>query len=92
MLTYLSDLIKTARDSTLAGFERNRDPLLLPFKEDVLGVEVTNLKILAYRLPALDGLKGLVTTNALLTDEELRVIVLSVSEILESDISNEYIR
>lgn len=60
-------------------------PPLIPYKDEVLGVLTVGLKTASSRRPALAGLQGMVTTENLLTDEELAFVVHSVNEIMEAD-------
>lgn len=55
---------------------------LLPYKDQVLGVFTVGLKATSSCLPALSGLKYMVTTPDLLSDEELGFIVHNVNELL----------
>ncbi|KAH9943852.1 ARM repeat-containing protein [Amylocystis lapponica] len=88
VLSLLSDLIAAARDST------SRDPEVLPtegdvplspFKDEVLGVLTVGLKTTPSAASALDGLKGMITTAGLLTDEELGFVVHNVNELLQRE-------
>ncbi|KII87506.1 hypothetical protein PLICRDRAFT_55462 [Plicaturopsis crispa FD-325 SS-3] len=89
VLSLLSDLIVAARDSaTVASSDSDaaEEVFILPFKDAVLGVFTVGLKTQASRRSALAGLKGLVTTKHLLTDDELGFVVHNTNEALQADI------
>ena len=84
-LRLLSDVVEAARDSVL------RDPEVLPaegeaplspYKDEVLGVFTVGLKNTGTCKHALEGLKNMVTTQGLLSDEEFGFVVHNVNEIL----------
>ncbi|KZT67370.1 ARM repeat-containing protein [Daedalea quercina L-15889] len=85
-LRLLADVISAARDSmpndpeTLPAEE---DIPLAPYKDEVLGVLTVGLTAGSSAQPALDGLKALVTTRALLADDELGFVVHKVNELLQ---------
>ena len=84
-LRLLADVIIAARDSTKLEPETLPDHdevALAPYKDEVLGVFTVGLKTATIRKYALDGLKGLVTTRGLLSDEELGFVVHNVNEVL----------
>lgn len=83
ILYLLSDIVIAARDSMAKNI--SEDVPLMPYKDEVLGVFSVGLKASSSRLPTLSGLKGLITTKTLLSDEELGFIVHNVDEIIESD-------
>lgn len=88
VLLLLSDLVIAARDSISNDIGSSTDKPeapLMPYKDEVLGVFTVGLKTSTSRRAALDGLKGMVTTPTLLTDEELGFIVHNVNEILQGD-------
>lgn len=96
ILTLLSDFITAARDSLSklpplpAQVEDDIEteltvPPLMPYKDEVLGVLTVGLKAVSSRRSALAGLQGMVTTENLLTDEELSFAVHSVNEVLEAN-------
>lgn len=58
---------------------------LLPYKDEVLGVLTVGLSTQSTCCHALDGLKGLVTTHGLLTDEEVGFVVHKVNELLSGE-------
>jgi hypothetical protein len=58
-------------------------PLL--FNEEVLGILTASLRNSITAVPALDGLKWMVTMNNPLADAELRSVVYDVSELLLAD-------
>ncbi|KAF8909296.1 Dos2-interacting transcription regulator of RNA-Pol-II-domain-containing protein [Gymnopilus junonius] len=84
-LFLLSELIIAARHSATKSSSSGIDPPLSPFKDDVLGVLTTGLKLSGSRLAALSGLTAMVSTPHLFSDEELGFIVHHVNEILEDD-------
>ncbi|KAL4245852.1 MMS19 nucleotide excision repair protein [Abortiporus biennis] len=87
-LRLLSDIIIAARDSTLHNADALPDEVVVPlsaFKDEVLGVLTVGLKATSTSRPALDGLKGMVTTQGLLTDEEVGFVVHNVNELLSED-------
>lgn len=82
----LAELVAAARDS-ISNSEPSleSDVPLMPFKDEVLGVFTVGLKTAPSCQPALAGLKAMVTTPGLLTDEELGFIVHSANDILQAD-------
>ncbi|TFK51878.1 ARM repeat-containing protein [Heliocybe sulcata] len=78
-LALLSDLIKAARDSTL---DSTPGVKLTAFKDDLLGIMTVGLKSESSCTASLDGLKAMVTTNGLITSEELGYVVHNVNEII----------
>ncbi|KAI0773303.1 ARM repeat-containing protein [Trametes elegans] len=87
-LRLLADLIEAARKSTADDPEvlpEEGDVPLSSYKDEVLGVLTVGLKTPASALPAIDGLKSMVLTRGLLTDEELGFVVHNVNEILQKD-------
>ncbi|KXN90718.1 hypothetical protein AN958_04003 [Leucoagaricus sp. SymC.cos] len=96
ILTVLAEFTTAARDSftKLQSQPAKTDddmeteitaPPLTPYKDEVLGVLTVGLKAASTRRPALTGLQGMVTTENLLTDEELGFVVHNVNDILEAD-------
>lgn len=79
----LSELIASARDSMDKAPYLKVDPPLLPFKDEVLGVLTAGSSLPATRTIAFLGLKALVSTKGLLSDEELGFIVHNADEIIE---------
>ncbi|KAL1941257.1 hypothetical protein VTO73DRAFT_7469 [Trametes versicolor] len=87
-LRLLADLIEAARKSTAEDPEvlpEEGNVPLSPYKDEVLGVLTVGLKTPASALPAIDGLKSMVRTGGLLTDEELGFVVHNVNDILQKD-------
>ncbi|KAI0333855.1 ARM repeat-containing protein [Cubamyces sp. BRFM 1775] len=87
-LRLLADLIEAARKSTAQEPEVLPDEgsvPLSPYKDEVLGVLTVGLKAPASALPAIDGLKSMVRTVGLLTDDELGFVVHNVNELLQKD-------
>ncbi len=85
-LRLLSDIINAARDSTQISdaetLPADEDIPLLPYKDEVLGVLTVGLTATPTCRQALDGLKGLVTTRGLLTNEEIGYAIHKVNELL----------
>lgn len=93
-LRLLADLIEAARKSTAEDPEvlpEEGNVPLSPYKDEVLGVLTVGLKT-ASALPAIDGLKSMVRTGGLLTDEELGFVVHNVNDILQKDEDESEIR
>ncbi|EMD39279.1 hypothetical protein CERSUDRAFT_82017 [Gelatoporia subvermispora B] len=87
-LRLLADFISAARDSTSQDPEvlpDEGDVPLAPVKDEVLGVLTVGLKTPSTAPPALDGLKALVTTRGLLSDEEVGFVVHNVNELLQKE-------
>ncbi|KAF8889317.1 ARM repeat-containing protein [Infundibulicybe gibba] len=85
VLVLLGELITAARGAvTVEGHEGDESPLL-PYKDEVLGAMTSGIKNPPTRRPAIVGLIALVTTNSLLSDEEIGFIVHNVNEILQAD-------
>ncbi|EPT02988.1 hypothetical protein FOMPIDRAFT_1142982 [Fomitopsis schrenkii] len=85
-LRLLADVIVAARDSMPKDPEvlpAEEDIPLAPYKDEVLGVLTVGLTARSSAQSALDGLKALVTTRGLLTDEELGFVVHKVNELLQ---------
>ncbi|KAF5335990.1 hypothetical protein D9611_006343 [Ephemerocybe angulata] len=76
-LVLLAQFIEAARDSS------SMDSFLLPYKDEVLGALSSGLKAHNLRLPALTGLKALVTSKGLLSDQELGFIIHHLNEIIQ---------
>jgi DNA repair/transcription protein MET18/MMS19 len=83
VLSLLSSLIAAARDSTVKA-DNAEDIFLLPFKDEVLGVLVTGLKAQSSLRSAIEGLNGIVTTPALLDDQEVGFVVQKVNDVISS--------
>lgn len=60
------------------------DVFLLPFKDEVLGVLIVGLKAQSSLRPAIEGLNGMVTTPALLDDQEIGFVVQKVNDVISS--------
>jgi len=79
-LVFLAQFIEAARDS----IPQDSDELYLsPYKDEIIGALTGGLKAHNLRLPALTGLKGLVMSERLLSDQELGFIVHNVNEIIQ---------
>jgi len=81
----LSELTASARDSMDKAPSLEVDPPLFPYKDEVLGVFTAGSSLPATRTIALLGLKALVSTKGLLSDEELGFIVHNADQIIEKD-------
>jgi DNA repair/transcription protein MET18/MMS19 len=79
LLVHLAAFVDAARQSILA--KESGKPLLEQSKDEMLGAFTTGLKSSA-AAPALEGLKSMVLTPSLLTDDETRYIVHSVDDML----------
>ncbi|OCH91496.1 ARM repeat-containing protein [Obba rivulosa] len=87
-LRLLADFIAASRDSISKDTEvlpDEEDVPLAPYKDEVLGVLTVGLRTPSTAPPALDGLKALVTTRGLLTDEEIGFVVHNVNELLQKE-------
>jgi DNA repair/transcription protein MET18/MMS19 len=80
----LAELVTAARES-MSNSLPGTEPDMMPFKDEVLGVFIVGLKAASSCQPALIGLQAMVTTPALLTDEELGFIVHNVDDILQAN-------
>ena len=82
-LFLLSEFTEAARDF------KDRNPtvnsLLMPYKDEVLGVFSVGLNTSSTRNAALSGLNAMVATQRLLSNEELGFIVHNVDEVLEGE-------
>jgi DNA repair/transcription protein MET18/MMS19 len=70
-----------SRDSTVKA-DNAEDIFLLPYKDEVLGVLITGLKTQSSLRSAIEGLNGMVTTPALLDDEEIGFVVQKVNDVV----------
>jgi DNA repair/transcription protein MET18/MMS19 len=84
ILRLLADLIDAARQSDSKG---DGSAALAPYKDEVLGVLTVGLKNPASSIHALDGLKGMVLTSNLLSDDEQGFVVHNVNELFEGNVS-----
>ncbi|KAI0079355.1 ARM repeat-containing protein [Panus rudis PR-1116 ss-1] len=84
----LADVVAAARDASALQdpevLPAQEDIPLAPYQDEVLGIFTVGLSNTSVCKAALDGLKALVTTKGLLSDEELGFIVHKVNEILLS--------
>lgn len=79
VVSHLGDLSESLRKSPLAvGGEGN----LAALKDETLSVFVVGLKAPSSRRSALRGLKSMVETKGLITDEELGFVVHSVNDVI----------
>ncbi len=85
-LRLLADLVDAVRQSsTVTGTSEGESPALSIYKDEVLGVFTVGLKNVASCGHALDGLKAMVLTPKLLSDEELGFVVHNVNEVLAGE-------
>ena|ERR1700733_4862590 len=91
ILLLLADLIKAARDSVSSteDSEEESKPPLMPYKDEVLGALSAGLRDMASRRSALTTIMGMVTTENLFSDEELRFVVHIVNQALQEDDSDD---
>ena len=89
VVSHLADLSEALRKSPLAVSGEGN---LASLKDETLGVFVVGLKAFTSRRPALRGLKSMVETNGLITDEELGFIVHSVNDVVLDDEDDEETR
>jgi DNA repair/transcription protein MET18/MMS19 len=86
-LAHLASIVETTRD--LTDKDKPEQPIIFSSKDQVLGIFTTALKTRSTALPALNGLRGLVDTKDLLTDEELGFVVHSINEVIQDDEDDE---
>jgi len=80
-LTLLCEVIESARNAV--GQDNTvREPALMPFKDEVLGLYIAGLQLTSLRTVALSGLNALILTNGLLADEEIGYVVHKVNDII----------
>lgn len=85
-LTLLSEVIDAARDSDDQGKEVIEfEPALTPYKDEVLRVYTVGLQSTSLRSAALSGLKAMIMSNNLLTDEEIGFIIHKVNDYILKD-------
>lgn len=84
ILRLLADLIDAARQS---ASKDEQTAALAPYKDEVLGVLTVGLKNTLSAIHALDGLKAMVLTPNLLSDDELGFVVHNVNELFAGDVS-----
>lgn len=89
VVSHLADLSEALRKSSLTVSGEGN---LVSLKDETLGVFVVGLRAFTSRRPALRGLKSMVETNGLITDEELGFIVHSVSDVILDDEDDEETR
>jgi DNA repair/transcription protein MET18/MMS19 len=85
-LLLLSEFTVAARDYK----DKNKmspmaNSLLMPYKDEVLGVFSVGLNASSTRNAALSGLNAMVATQGLLSNEELGFIVHNVDQVLEGE-------
>ncbi|ESK97793.1 dna repair transcription protein [Moniliophthora roreri MCA 2997] len=91
ILLLLSDVIAASRDALKQVPEDGSsdaegvEAALSPFKDELLSVLASGLKVASCRDPAIACLLGLVSTKYLLTEEELGFIVHCVNEVLAEE-------
>jgi DNA repair/transcription protein MET18/MMS19 len=86
-LLLLSEFTEAARDykdnNKISPTVNNS--LLMPYKDEVLGVFTVGLNASSTRNAALSGLNAMVATQGLLSNEELAFIVHNVDQVLEGE-------
>ncbi len=80
-LTLLCEVIESAR-SSVGQDNTVREPALVPFKDEVLGLYIAGLQLTSLRTVALSGLNALILTDGLLADEEIGYVVHKVNDII----------
>ena len=79
VVSHLADLSESLRKSPLViGGEGN----LASLKDETLGVFLVGLRAFSSRMSALRGLKSMVETEGLITDDELGFIVHNVNHVI----------
>ena len=89
VVSHLADLSAALRKSPL---EVSGEGSLVSLKDETLGVFVVGLKAFSSRRSALRGLKSMVETEGLITDEELGFIVHSVDDVILDEEDDEETR
>jgi DNA repair/transcription protein MET18/MMS19 len=89
VVSHLADLSEALPESPLVV---NGEGNLTSLKDETLGVFVVGLKAFSSRRSALRGLKGMVETKGLITDEELGFIVHSVNDVILDEEDDEETR
>jgi DNA repair/transcription protein MET18/MMS19 len=89
VVSHLADLSEALRKSPL---EVSGEGNLTSLKDETLSVFVVGLKPFLSRRSALRGLKSLVETHGLITDEELGFVVHSVNEVILDEEDDDEIR
>ena len=89
VVSHLADLSEALRKSPLVVSGEGN---LTSLKDETLGVFVAGLKAFSSKRSALRGLKGMVETEELITDEELGFIVHNVNDIILDEEDDEETR
>ena len=89
VVSHLADLSEALRKSPL---EVSGEGNLAPLKDETLSVFVVGLKPFPSRKSALQGLKSMVETHGLITDEELGFIIHSVNDVILDEEDDDEIR
>jgi len=89
VVSHLADLSEALRKSPLVVSGEGNLAFL---KDETLGVFVVGLKGLSSRRSALRGLKAMVETEGLITDEELGFIVHNVNDVILDEEDDEETR
>lgn len=85
-LFLLSEFTEASRDySDRDKMSSTDSPLLVPYKDEVLGIFSVGLNSSSTRNAALSGLNAMVSTQDLLSNEELGFIVHNVDQVLEGE-------
>lgn len=89
VVSHLADLTEALRKSPLVVSGEGN---LASLKDETLGVFIAGLKAFSSRRAALKGLKSMIETGGLITDEELGFIVHSVNDVILDDEDDEETR
>jgi len=85
ILLLLADFVNAAREPMDKRMGHEGEVPLLPYKDEILSIVSTGLKLTTSRRPALSLIMGLITATNLLADEELGFIVHIVNETFNSE-------
>ena len=86
VVSHLADLSEALRKSPLVI---GKEGHLASLKDETLGVFVVGLNVVSSRRPAMNGLKSMVETDGLISDEELGFIVHHVNDVILDDENDE---
>ena len=89
VVSHLADLSEALRKSPLVVSGEGN---LASLKDETLSVFVAGLKVFSSRRPALRGLKSMVETEGLITDEELSFVVHNVNDVILDEEDDEETR
>lgn len=88
-MSHLADISEALRKSPL---EVSGEGSLAPLKDETLSVFVVGLKPFPSRTSTLRGLRSMVETHGLITEEELGFIVHSVNDVILDEEDDDEIR